>query len=220
VSANQQGVTLYVTKISHNSFDPINTLYPAFIVPTIPGYPAAPTPVPTFPPENPVFDGQTATAVRNQTDQAIQQYNQTVASIGQTVQNDRSAVSLDVNKRLIGWDPAPENSGSSVLGCLAAAASRFQGQTGDKLLYIASDLENTTDVDFEQTLVAQRQLSGSIVHVIYFYSPTAAQDQAKRALWCPYFKAAGATSVTFDLPGQIYSQDLFDSDRQPHQSQC
>lgn len=35
VSANQQGVTLYVTKISHNSYDPINTLYPAFSIPAI-----------------------------------------------------------------------------------------------------------------------------------------------------------------------------------------
>lgn len=178
-----------------------------------------PTPVPTFPPGNPVYDGQTATAVRTQTVEAILQYNQEVANITQTVQNDRNAVSLDVNKRLIGWDPQPDNIGSSVLGCLAAAGSRFQGQSGDKLLYIASDLENNTDVDYSQTFVTQHQLSGAVVHVIYFYSATAARDQQKRALWCPYFKAAGATTVTFDLPGQHFN-DLFDTDLQPHASYC
>jgi hypothetical protein len=100
---------------------------------------------------------------------------------------------------------------TSVLGCFQLAASRFAGKDGTKMMYIASDLENNTDVDYTQDFVTSHALSGVIVHMIYFYSDNAARDQQKRAQWCPYLEAAGAKAVYFSDPAVPLS-DLFDTD--------
>jgi hypothetical protein len=80
------------------------------------------------------------------------------------------------------------------------------------MLYIASSLQNSTDVDYTQNFATSKALAGAIVHVIFFTSPDAKQDQAKRTKWCPYLKSAGAKAVIFSLPGtplqNMFSDDL------------
>jgi hypothetical protein len=213
VSANQQGVTLYATAITHNTFDPSNTLNPAFIVPEIPAYETPPTPVPTHGPQDPVTDPATATAISQQTNSGVISYNGSVASLDQTIEKAKNDVKNDV-ARLISWNPKVDNIATSILGCFQLAASRFQGQSGAKLIYVASDLENNTDVDYTQSFVQSHSLAGVIVHVIYFVSPSAARDQQKRAKWCPFLKSAGASAVLFSDPtasptlADVFNKDL------------
>lgn len=213
-------MTLYATAITHNTFDPSNTLSPAFSIPAIPAYPVAPTPVPTFPPNNPVYDGVTATAVHNQTVQDVLSYNGQVAHIDALIHSAAARVKSST-ARLTDWNPPVDNIATSILGCFELAAARFQGVSGGKLLYIASDLENNTNVDYTQNFVTQRGLAGAIVHVIYFYSTNAARDQQKRALWCPYVTSAGARAVLFSDPGSSQTlSDVFDKDLQPPAFNC
>lgn len=210
VTANQNGMTLFATAITHNTFDPANTLNPAFTIPSVPAYPLLPTPVPTLAPDNPVFDPATATAVAGQTINDIHDYNQRVQAIDQTLQTTNSYVASEL-ARLTSWKPTEDNVATSVLGCFQLAASRFQGQEGAKMIYIASDLENNTDVDYTQDFVTSHELSGVIVHIIYFYSATASRDQQKRSQWCSYLAAGGAKAVFFSDPAVPLS-DLFDVD--------
>lgn len=220
VTANQQGVTLYATAITHNTFDPANTLSPAFSIPSISAYPPEPTPVPTAAPQDPVTDPATATTIADQTNQNIANYNQQVAKITQQVQSTKASVANDA-KRLTSWSPQVDDIGTSILGCFQLAASRFQGQPGTKLLYIASDLENNTDVDYTQNFVTSHALQGVIVHVIYFYSQNAARDQQKRSNWCPYLQSAGASAVFFSDPASSsILSDVFDKDLTASTSSC
>jgi hypothetical protein len=212
ITANQNGITLYATAITHNTFDPANTLTPAFSIPAIQAYPVPPTPYPTPVPQGPVTDPPTETAVAKQNDQAIINYNQSVAAINQKIQQAQAAAKHD-GGRLTVWDPPVDTSGTSILGCFQLAASRFAGQSDMKMIYIASDLENNTDVDYTQSFVTDHRLAGVIVHVIYLYSQSASQDSAKRAQWCRYLQAAGATAVIYSDAGSSANlPDAVDSD--------
>jgi hypothetical protein len=218
VTANQQGVTLFATAITHDTFDPKNTLDPAFVIPSIPAYEMPPTPVPTFAPENPVFDNATATAVRSQTVNGIIAYNGRVAVIKQQIASTKSAIKQDVG-RLNSWNPPVDTTATSVLGCFQLAATRFQTQSGVKMIYIASDLENNTDVDYTQNFAKTHALSGAIVHVIFFVSANASRDQEKRARWCAYLKSSGASTILFSDPAAPL-HDVFDTDLTASASAC
>jgi hypothetical protein len=212
VSANQGGVTLFATAITHNTFDPANTLNPAFKVPSIPAYDLAPTPVPTQEPQDPVTDPATATAVTSQTISGIIKHNQSVEDTNATIAKTKADVTQDT-ARLTSWKPTVDTIASSIIGCFQLAASRFQNQPGTKMVYIASDLENNTDVDYTQNFVTSKALNGAIVHVIYFVSPSAKRDQEKRALWCPFLKSAGAKTVLFSDPTSSPTlADVFNTD--------
>lgn len=212
VTANQGGVTLYATAITHNTFDSSNTLAPAFTIPAIPAYGVPPTPLPTIAAENPVTDPPTQTAIADQTAKGASDYNDAVAVVDQKISAAKAALTSDT-QRLIGWNPPMDNIATSILGCFQLAASRFQNQPGAKLIYIASDLENNTDVDYTQSFVKDRSLADAIVHVIFFVSPSAARDQQKRAEWCPLLKAAGAKAVLFSDPNSSPTlSDIFDTD--------
>ncbi len=212
VTANQQGVTLYATAITHDTFNPVNTLNPAFLIPSIPAYPTPPTPAPTHASDNPVFDPATATAVQVQNVSNITTFNNRVAAINQTLTSAQSQLDSDV-KRLTSWKRSVDHIATSVLGCFQLAATRFQGQSGAKMLYIASDLENNTDVDYTQNFVKEQELKDVVVHVIYFFSSNAARDQVKRSRWCPYLKSAGASMVIFSDPVEpLQNKDMFDVD--------
>jgi hypothetical protein len=220
VTANQQGATLFATAITHNTFDPKNTLNPAFKVPAIPAYSPQPTPVPTHAPQDPVTDPPTATAISQQTINGILSYNQSVASIDQTIEKTKQSVQSDV-VRLTKWNPPVDNIASSILGCFQLAVSRFQNQPGAKLIYIASDLENNTDVDYTRGFVTSHGLSGVVIHVIYFVSPSASRDQQKRKQWCPFLKSAGAKAVLFSDPTASPTlSDVFTKDRAVPDQAC
>jgi hypothetical protein len=212
ITANQGGVTLYATAITHNTFDSTNTLAPAFIVPAIPAYGVPPTPLPTIAAENPITDPPTQTAVANSTTKGVTDYNGTVAFIDQKISDAQQSMTSDM-KRLTSWNPPLDTIATSILGCFQLAGSRFQNQPGAKMIYIASDLDNNTDVDYTQNFVTEHSLAGAIVHVIYFVSPSAASDQQKRAQWCPLLKAAGAKTVLFSDPNSSQTlSDIFDKD--------
>jgi hypothetical protein len=211
VTANQNGVTLYATAITHNTFDPVNTLAP-FTIPAVQAYGTPPTPWPTAPSVNPVTDNATATAISDKTAKGILSYNGTVQAVDQQLNSAKATVAANVG-RLTKWNPRVDTIATSVLGCLQLAVSRFQGQSGAKMIYIASDLENNTNIDYTTGLVKNHSLEGVVVHVIYFFSTSAARDQQKRAQWCPLLTAAGAKTVLFHDPAQaLAGTDMFDSD--------
>jgi len=210
VTANQHGAILFATAITHNTFDPVNTLNPTFTVPSIEAYPAEPTPVPTHDAANPVTDPATATAVSNQTLSGVTSYNAAVAAIDKKIADAQKTLRSDLG-RLTSWNPPLDTKATSVLGCFQLAASRFQGQSGERLIYVASDMENNTDVDYTANLVTSHALAGAIVHVIYFYSKDAAHAAAKRSQWCPFLQAAGAKNVLFSDPATPLT-NTFDAD--------
>lgn len=220
VRPDQDGVTLYATAITHNTFDPANTLDPPFVVPAIGPYPAFPTPVPTAKPLDPVSDSATATAIASKNSVAVTAYNQAVQATVSNVQGVQKSVTGDV-ARLNTWNPPADNTATSIYGCLELARDRFNGHAETKLLYIASDLENNTNVDETNTLEASQGLKGAIVHMIFFYSESAARRDAKVAIWCPLMRAAGATAVLFDDPStSLDLPNMFDQDAQTQPQPC
>ncbi len=220
VTANQQGVTLFATAITHNTFDPSNTLSPAFTTPSIPAYSLTPTPVPTLRLSDPFTDPPIETAIANKTAQGIVTYNTSVTALDQTIAKAKSTVAADT-KRLTAWNPPVDYTGTSILGCFKLAAERFQGISGTKMIYIASDLENTTDIDYTQSFVTSHSLAGVIVHVIFFYNTDAAQAQQKKSQWCPYLKSAGAKAVVFNDPASSpYLSDVFVNDAAKPTQSC
>ena len=157
--------------------------------------------MPTQAPQNPVSDPATATAVSHQTTQGVIEHNQAVAALDQQIAIARATVTKDT-QRLTSWNPPVDKRATSILGCFQLAASRLQGQSAAKLVYVASDLENNTDVDYTQSFVTQQALKAVTVHVIFLFSQNAQRDQQKRHDWCAYLKSAGASAVLFsDLEG-------------------
>ncbi len=217
-TANQGGVTLYATAITHNTFDSHNTLAP-FHIAAIPSYGSQPTPWPTQAPENPVTDNATATAVAVQTGKGIATYNAGAAQVDQQLQQAQAAINNDA-KRLTAWNPPVDHVATSVLGCLQLAAQRFQGQPGQKMLYIASDMQNNTNVDATKNFAKDHKLSGVIVHVIYFYSPFASENQQKITYWCGLLTSAGAQTVIFSDPEMAFNGNLFDIDLAAASQSC
>jgi hypothetical protein len=219
-TANQQGVTLFATAITHDTFAPANTLDPAFSIPAIVAYSPTPTLIPTHAPQNPIYDNATASAVYGGNEQSITSYNQSVAKIDNAQKAALAAITNDVG-RLASWNPPIDYSATSILGCFQLAGNRFQNTTSIKMIYIASDLENNTDVDYTQSFVSKHELAGAIVHVIYFVSPNATRDQQKRTQWCSLLKAAGASTVLFSDPGASAAlTNVFDADLQSHSTAC
>src|SRR5487761_2554213 len=210
VTANQQGVTLYATAITHNTFDPSNTLSTFTILPS-PVFAPTPSPIPITH-LDPFTDPPSWTAIAKQNEQAIYTYNGTATAEDQQIQTNKTAITNAV-KKLTSWNPPVDDIATSILGCFQLAAQRFVGQPGVKMIYIASDLENNTDVDYTQNFVKAHSLAGVIVHVIYFYSQDAGRNYEKEHAWCPYLKSAGASNVLFSDPGQSGTlTDMFDHD--------
>ena len=186
VTANQQGITLYATAITSDTFNPVNTLDPAFTVPAFPAYPPQPTPVPTQAPQNPVSDPATATAVSHQTTSNFTAYNQAVAALEQQIASARATMTTDTQP-LMSWNP-PVDFVTSVLGCFQLAASRFAGKSDKKLIYIHfGSSKQHEDVDYTQSFVTNHSLAGVMVfHVIFFYAENAQTSTQIKHDWCAY----------------------------------
>jgi hypothetical protein len=89
------------------------------------------------------------------------------------------------------------------------------------MIYIASDLQNNTDVDYTQNFVHAQRLVGVIVHVIYFYSPDAKSNSDKEHSWCTYLKSSGASEVIFSDPvASPLLSDVFDQDLTVASTSC
>jgi hypothetical protein len=200
VRANSDGIVLYATMITSNTFDASNTLAP-FVVPAIANFPALPTPVPTPAQANPVSYTATATAVANQNSVGVSAYNSAVATVNNRVSVIREQVAADV-ERLTNWAPPIDATATSVWGCLQLARQRFNGQPGSKYLIIASDMDNNSSVDYTADFTASQALKGVDVRVIYYYCQAAGQCEDRANSWTPILRGAGAASITFDDPAQ------------------
>jgi hypothetical protein len=200
VVANSGGTVLYATLINSDTFNSRNTLSP-FVVPAVENYPALPTPIPTPPQTNPVSYSATATAVAVQENTGIVAYNSAVAQVNSEVHTTRNQVAQDSN-RLIALNPAVDNTATSVWGCLQLARDRFQGQSATKYLFIASDMQNNTSVDFTSDFEKAHALSGVIIRVIYYVCQTAGACSRNATYWTNVFRASGASSIRFLDPAQ------------------
>jgi hypothetical protein len=121
------------------------------------------------------------------------------------VQAVQAQVTTDA-ERLTSWNPAPDDGPTSVWGCLQLARQRLAGEQGTKYLVIASNMHNTTDVDYTPDFESSKALQDVRVHVIYFSCQDASQCQSLQAQWTSIFTGSGAASVQFDDPSQ--SQEL------------
>jgi hypothetical protein len=200
VRANSDGLVLYATLITSNTFDASNTLAP-FVIPAIANYPALPTPIATPSQANPISYSATATAVADKNSIGIGAYNADVATINTRVTVIRGQVAADV-ARLTGWNPPIDAAATSIWGCLQLARQRFTGQPGNKYLIIASDMDNNTGVDYTADFTASQALKGVNVRVIFYYCQAAGQCQDRANSWTPILNSAGAASVIFDDPAQ------------------
>jgi hypothetical protein len=90
VVPNEDGVSMFVTAIDKNTFAPTSSINHIFTIPAIPDYPKQPTPIPTYPPINPVIDGATATAVAKQDNANTATYQQAVQAINATVASTKT----------------------------------------------------------------------------------------------------------------------------------
>jgi hypothetical protein len=199
VIPNSEGLILYATLISSDTFDPSNTLAP-FLIPAIPAYPPLPLP-PTPTNNNPVTYSATATALASQQGPAITAYNAQVAAITAQVDSTRNQVTADT-KRLTSWNPPIDSRATSVWGCLQLARQRFASHPGAKYLIIASDMQNNTDVDFTADFRSSQALKGVNVQVIFYYCQTAGACESLASSWQHIFITSGASSVQFNDPAQ------------------
>jgi|GEM_PF-3223507 len=222
VRSNQNGIKLYATSVTHNTFDPSNTLNPVFTIPAIPAYPAPPIIAPTPTQSNPVtYYGEEATVITAD-NSVVASYNAQVQAIDKQIQSQVDTITQDVT-RLKNWNPAIDDLPTSITGCFAVARSNFINQTGTKLVYIASDLKYNTSVDFTPEFISSHGLDGVVVHVIFYFSENAVSAQEKINQWCPFLKAAGAKGIIFDERAKsatLNKIDLFTADASVTDKPC
>ncbi|WIG60275.1 MAG: hypothetical protein OJF49_003023 [Ktedonobacterales bacterium] len=201
VVPNSQGLTVYATAITHNTFDPTNTL-PPFVVQPVAAPPALPalTPTPTPGDSDSFHAGSVRDSVNKANSSVVTAYNQQMQSYLDTLHAAQSQTTSDV-QRLISWGPSMDTSATSIWGCLGLATQRLQNQPGTKYLIIASDMQNNTCADCDPI-----NLQGVSVHVIYYQSANAVIAKNNQDYWTPIFTQAGATSVRFDDPQTTQDQ--------------
>lgn len=202
VVANQAGVDLYATAMDHDPLATTNTLAP-FIIPATMAYPPTPTLIPTSTNNNLFSKNATQTAIANSNNSGVIHYNQTVTAAQNALGTPQAQVAQDT-QRLTTWSPPSDSAPSSVWGCMQLANNNFKNQTGIKLLWIASNLDNMTTAcgDCTAALTNRQGLAGVIVHVIYFASASGSEDHTKRTFWCPLFRQAGVKAVVFSTEPQ------------------
>jgi hypothetical protein len=146
VAANSDALALYATLINSNAFDPASTLDP-FQIPATAAYPTLPTPLPTPTEGNPISYAREKQVAQAKDDDTITAYNDQVAAVRKQLDDLKQQISADAN-HLVNLNPAVDHTATSVWGCLQLARTRFQQNPGTQYLVIASDLENTTSVDY------------------------------------------------------------------------
>lgn len=205
VAHASQGILLYATKITGNTYDPVNTLAPFEVPATNP--PQLPALQPTPTPGDP--DQYHANSTKQSVDQAnapkIAQFNSDMAAYKASLASIKSRVAGDV-QRLQSWNPPVDDRGTSVWGCLVLATQRLANKPGPKYLIIASDMENNTCLD-----CANVHLDGMKVHVIFFQSDNAIRAQQKQAQWTADFIKAGAQAADISFDDPAASETLLQS---------
>jgi hypothetical protein len=185
VTVNQDGLNVYVSLITHDSFQH-DVL--AFQVPGFPADPPAP-PHPA-PKVNPYANASAQSDYRK----AYDAWQANLIAQHQKLAALRAQVKTWSDKlRLL---PNPyDNTGADPWGCLDSAATHFTNVAGEKYLLIASPLVSTTTLQRIDTL----SLSGARVRVIWHacIPAVASVCETNDARWKQLFLSYGAQTVTF-----------------------
>lgn len=188
VTVNFGGLLVFVTYISHDSYQN------AAIQFSVPAFPADPvSPPPPKQGDDPYANAQSQSeyqkAVAAWQAQLTAQHRKLAALRAQVKQWTNTLRAL----------PAPfDNSGADVWGCLQDASQHFQGLAGEKNLLIASPLINNTLLQASQNI----SLAGASVRVIWHTCWIASTCQANNAYWRHIFLQFGAKDVTMYDPAQ------------------
>lgn len=188
VTVNQFGLAVYVTLITHNSFQ--NDAF-QFSVPAFPADPASPPP--------PTLGDDPYANAQSQSD-----YQKAFAAWQEALISQHHKLAL-LRAQVKKWTdtlrslPAPfDNTGADIYGCLQDASLHFQGVTGKKILLIASPLINNTLLQASPNI----SLSNASVRVIWHTCTIASTCQANNAYWLHMFVKFGSKDVTFFDPAQ------------------
>src|SRR3989440_1360726 len=205
IRPNSNGLVVYANLITSNSWTDDSTFF-TLRVPAIPADPAPPVlekqPTSTG---NVFLDKPKQKQVEKDNQAAIASYQallqQRHAHLAQLRQNVHSQTN-----RLRSYSPAQTSQGTDIFGCLERAASRMHGVQGNKLLLVASDLQNnplTQDV-------GNLDLSGVRVVVIYHYCNDVATCQQVNGWFSNLVLKAQASSVSiYDVAQSNNLPDVF-----------
>ena len=190
VRVNFGGLLVFVSYISHDSFQ--NDVL-QFSVPAFPGDPAPPAqPKPGSDPYQNADMQQTYQNAFAAWQEALTAWHHKLAELRAQVKQWTDKI------RLL---PAPfDNTGADVYGCLQDASQHFQGVTGEKNLLIASPLVNNTMLQASQNI----SLAQSTVKIIWHtcVPEVASSCQANDTNWLHVFLKYGAKDVVFYDPAQ------------------
>jgi hypothetical protein len=188
VTVNFGGLLVFVTYISHDSYQN------AAIQFSVPAFPADPvSPPPPRQGDDPYANAKSQSeyqkAVAAWQAQLTAQHRKLAALRAQVKQWTNTLRSL----------PAPfDNTGADVWGCLQDASQHFQDVAGEKFLLIASPLINNTLLQASRNV----SLAGASVRVIWHTCWVASTCQANNAYWRHIFLQFGAKDVTMYDPAQ------------------
>jgi hypothetical protein len=188
VTVNLGGLLVFVSYISHDSYQN------AAIQFSVPAFPADPA----FPPPPKLGDDPYANA------QLQSEYQKAFAAWQEALISQHHQLTL-LRAQVKKWTdtlrslPAPfDNTGADVYGCLQNASQHFQGVTSEKFLLIASPLVNNTMLQASRNI----KLASASVRVIWHTCTIASTCQTNNAYWLHMFLKFGATDVTFYDPAQ------------------
>jgi len=192
VVPNTDGLTVYTGLIEANSWQEENT--PLIEVPKIAADPAPPVmlPPPT-PTGDPFTDGKGLANVHASNAQAQAHYQDVLKKQHAELARIRALVHVQTN-RLRTYVP-PSAGSTDVFGCIERAAKRLQGVRADRLVLVASDLQNNSMAEY----VSGLDLAGVRVKVFYHYCADAALCESTDAWFVNLCRHAGASITFFDV---------------------
>lgn len=167
ITVNFGGMEVYVTLITHNSYQD-DVLQ--FIIPAFPADPSKPQLVQS----NNVYSNADANSTYQK---ELDSWQQALVSQHTKLADLRKQVKQSTDKLRSLPDPY-DDKGADLWGCLQDATLHFQ-QAGDKYLLIASALVNNTNLQQSANI----NLSGASVRVIWRTCQIAATCQASNAYW-------------------------------------
>ena len=188
VTVNQLGFAVYVTLITHNSFQD-DVLQ--FAVPAFPADPASP-------PSPKLGDDPYANA------QSQSVYQKAFAAWQEALMSQHHKLALlriQVKKwtdTLRSLTPPYDPIADDLYGCLVTASQHFQNVNGNKYLVIASPLANNTLVNATSSI----NLAGVRVNVLYRTCRIASVCLANDAKWKHILQGFGAKAITILDPAQ------------------
>ncbi len=188
ITVNQLGLAVFVTLITHDSFqnDVLQFSVPAFAADPV-------SPIPPKQGDDPYANAKS----QSEYQKAVDAWHEVLISQHHKLELLRAQVKqwTDTMRSL----PAPfDNTGADIYGCLQDASLHFQGVTGEKFLLIASPLINNTLLQASQKI----SLADASVRVIWHTCSIASVCQSNNAYWQHIFLKYGAKEVTFYDPAQ------------------